>query len=74
MRGRLPVMTNLFPFFPDVFASLFEESDLVASDVAAALVLLRLKRKQEERQEEAIRKNNLHLPLSRSSTASIGKA
>lgn len=63
-----------FIFFPDVFASLFEESDLVASDVAAALVLLRLKRKQEERQEEAIRKNNLHLPLSRSSTASIGKA
>ena len=57
---------------PDVFASLFEDIDLVASDVAAALVLLRLKRKQEEWKEESIRKTNLHLPLSRSSTASIG--
>nr|XP_027221263.1 sn1-specific diacylglycerol lipase beta-like isoform X2 [Penaeus vannamei] len=64
--------SEAFKNVADVFASLFEESDLVASDVAAALVLLRLKRKQEERQEEAIRKNNLHLPLSRSSTASIG--
>ncbi|RXG70254.1 Sn1-specific diacylglycerol lipase alpha, partial [Armadillidium vulgare] len=32
----------------DVLASLFEESDLVASDIAAALVLLRLKKKYEE--------------------------
>nr|XP_053637017.1 diacylglycerol lipase-beta-like isoform X2 [Cherax quadricarinatus] len=56
----------------DVFASLFEESDLVASDLASALVLLRLKRKHEERQEESFRKTNLQLPISRSSTASIG--
>lgn len=56
----------------DVFASLFEDSDLVASDLASALVLLRLKRKYEEQREESIRKTNLHLPISRSSTASIG--
>ncbi|KAK3867731.1 hypothetical protein Pcinc_026825 [Petrolisthes cinctipes] len=56
----------------DVFASLFETNDLVASDVAAALVLLRLQRKAEEEQEETFRRNNLHLPISRASTASIG--
>lgn len=57
----------------DVFASLFETNDLVASDVAAALVLLRLQRKAEEEQEETFRRNNLHLPISRASTASIGQ-
>ncbi|XP_066966714.1 diacylglycerol lipase-beta-like isoform X3 [Macrobrachium rosenbergii] len=64
--------SEAFKNVADVFASLFEDIDLVASDVAAALVLLRLKRKQEERREESRRKTNLHLPLSRSSTASIG--
>ncbi|KAK7068206.1 hypothetical protein SK128_005996 [Halocaridina rubra] len=64
--------SEAFKNVADVFASLFEDIDLVASDVAAALVLLRLKRKQEEKTEESIRKTNLHLPLSRSSTASIG--
>lgn len=64
---------NDVKIFADVFASLFEDSDLVASDLAAALVLLRLKRKYEEQREESFRKTNLHLPISRSSTASIGK-
>lgn len=56
----------------DVLASLFETSDLVASDVAAALVLLRLKRKQEEVNEEALRKSSVLTNISRSSTASVG--
>lgn len=64
--------SEAFKNVADVFASLFEDIDLVASDLAAALVLLRLKRKQEEQREQSIRKTNLHLPLSRSSTASIG--
>lgn len=58
----------------DVFASLFEDLDLVASDLAAALVLLRLKRKYEEQREESFRKIDRQLPISRSSTASIGKS
>lgn len=45
----------------------------MASDLAAALVLLRLKRKYEEQREESIRKIDRHLPISRSSTASIGE-
>lgn len=57
----------------DVFASLFEDLDLVASDLAAALVLLRLKRKYEEQREESFRKIDRQLPISRSSTASVGK-
>ncbi|XP_042236412.1 diacylglycerol lipase-beta-like isoform X2 [Homarus americanus] len=64
--------SEAFKNVADVFASLFEDSDLVASDLAAALVLLRLKRKHEERQEESFRKTNLHMPICRSSTASIG--
>nr|XP_045609278.1 diacylglycerol lipase-beta-like isoform X2 [Procambarus clarkii] len=72
VRSRDENSSEAFRNVADVFASLFEESDLVASDLAAALVLLRLKRKHEEQREESNRKLNLHLPISRSSTASIG--
>nr|XP_053637013.1 diacylglycerol lipase-beta-like isoform X1 [Cherax quadricarinatus]XP_053637014.1 diacylglycerol lipase-beta-like isoform X1 [Cherax quadricarinatus]XP_053637015.1 diacylglycerol lipase-beta-like isoform X1 [Cherax quadricarinatus]XP_053637016.1 diacylglycerol lipase-beta-like isoform X1 [Cherax quadricarinatus] len=72
VRSRDENSSEAFRNVADVFASLFEESDLVASDLASALVLLRLKRKHEERQEESFRKTNLQLPISRSSTASIG--
>ena len=36
----------------DLFASIFQKSSLVGSDIAAALVLLRLKRKLEETQDD----------------------
>ena len=58
----------------DVFASLFEDLDLVASDLAAAMVLLRLKRKYEEQREESCRKIGRHLPISKFTTPSIGEA
>ncbi|CAL4085355.1 unnamed protein product [Meganyctiphanes norvegica] len=66
--------SEAFSDVADVLASLFESSDhhLVASDVAAALVLLRLKRKQEEVNEEALRKSSVETGFSRSSTASVG--
>lgn len=73
MLGISAVVTGVILCFTDVFASLFEDLDLVASDLAAALVLLRLKRKYEEQREESFRKIDRHLPISRSSTASIGK-
>lgn len=70
----ISVITGVFLSAADVFASLFEDLDLVASDLAAALVLLRLKRKYEEQREESFRRIDRHLPISRSSTASIGES
>ncbi|XP_063858266.1 diacylglycerol lipase-beta-like isoform X4 [Scylla paramamosain] len=72
VRSHDDSISEAFKNVADVFASLFEDLDLVASDLAAALVLLRLKRKYEEQREESFRKIDRHLPISRSSTASIG--
>ncbi|XP_076044730.1 diacylglycerol lipase-beta-like isoform X3 [Oratosquilla oratoria] len=47
----------------DVLASIFEDNNLVASDIAAALVLLRLKRKQEE-QEAQVQRQNINSSIS----------
>lgn len=72
VRSHDDNISEAFKNVADVFASLFEDLDLVASDLAAALVLLRLKRKYEEQREESFRKIDRHLPISRSLTASIG--
>ncbi|KAG0725122.1 Sn1-specific diacylglycerol lipase beta [Chionoecetes opilio] len=72
VRSQDDNISEAFKNVADVFASLFEDLDLVASDLAAAMVLLRLKRKYEEQREESFRKIDRHLPISRSSTASIG--